>query len=153
MINRLTGLLWEKSFLGWLARTIHRLLWIRILRIPDSQRLWRAVYNPEQIRDGKPKHGFFQDKRGLSCDLSILTTLEKSRRGTATPPWPDESGLIEFGVADVRSLEVASDVNHFPVKNPRNYAHCQLTTKLTTDQAKALLKYCKYVVDHKFSPT
>lgn len=139
----------------WLARLYNRATWRKLVTIADSEKLWRAVYNRLQIKnDGTLKPGFFQDKSGLSCDLASYTTIERARLGFQEPLRPSYSGLAEFTVGSVRSQNVSSDVEHKPVvlnNGRRNYAHCQLTTSLSTQQARELQRRTSFRVtpDHQ----
>ena len=117
--------------------------------IPRTECLWRSVYKPDQIKkDGTLKPAFFRDKRGLSCDLAKLSTVDASRLGHAVPPmWPITSGLARFTVANVRDVGADSDVVHEPLgatpSSRENYAHCQLTKWLTTEEATQLARVAK----------
>jgi hypothetical protein len=148
----LKTVVWTDGWVGSLARTGYRLLWVRLRGIPDREVLWRSVYKPDQIkRDGTLKHGFFRDRRGLSCDLARFSTVDGSRMGTVVPPvWPPTSGLARFAVRHVRVA--GTDVEHVPLRagvrvvegesrpERANYAHCQFKQELTTAQAKQLAR-------------
>lgn len=106
--------------------------------------LWRAVYKPEQLKpDGTLKPSFFRDKRGLSCDLARMSSVERSRRGYGEPPpWPDEAGLVAFTVGAVEAS--GSSVGHEPLSDNNNYSHCQFRTALTTPLARTLLARARF---------
>lgn len=147
----LTQRVWRTGFLGFIARRIHRALWIKISHIPDSEKLWRAVNKPEQVyaKTGKPKPAFFRDKSGLSCDIARFSTPEKSRVGHGPKPYPADSGLIEMDAGLIR--KAGADVAHRPVKDPkRNYAHAQLTSLLTATGEALLGDSVTFKVPHKF---
>jgi len=129
-----------------------RIFWIKIRSLPGEERLWRAIYEKDQLRnDGTPRPAFFRDKNGVSCDLSRFSTQEKSRFGHKIPPrWGKGAGLVEFCVKD--ASEAGSNVEHHPVKTQEvlNYAHCQLATHLSTKQADQLRKQAKIVIEPSF---
>jgi hypothetical protein len=84
----------------------------------------------------------------VSCDLAILSTEERSRRGYgAPPPWPEQAGLVELTVGDVRKQE--SDVTHDPVRSPRNYSHTIFSTALTQSKAKQLVRAARIKIPHR----
>lgn len=115
--------------------------------IPGNARLWRAAYHRHQFKkSGELKPGFFQDSSGLSCDWANYVTAKRSRLGFNSPPRPHYSGLVEIFVQDVRSLASGPDVAHKPmVVNGRwNYAHCQITKKLTSGEAKRLVAQSRF---------
>ena len=145
-------LLWLKNSIGLLARRVARAFWYTVSFLPDEEKLWRSVYLPrDQLKKtGEVKRAFFRDKTGLSCDIARFSTAERSRRGHADPlAWPAESGLLEFSVASVR--KVGSDVCHVPVRNPpTNYAHCEFSVWLTTDQAEDLVELAEMCIPHSF---
>ena len=146
--------LWQKNLPGYLLRVFFSAANFKITHIPDNATLWRAVCRPEQIKNGKLKRGFFRDKRGLSCDLAIFSTIEKSRRGNLLPPWPEGSGLVEFEVATIRSENVQSDVHHDPKKkvkrkNRKNYAHSILLPELSSPAEKWMLDDSNHRFVHK----
>lgn len=95
-------------------------------------------------KDGSLKPGFFRNKAGISCDLAILSTEERSRRGYVKPPWPDEAGLVEIRVSQVRAR--GSDVTHEPDRELDNYAHCVFTKDLSKPEAKKLAKEARVVI-------
>jgi hypothetical protein len=134
-------MLWSATFVGSWLRWRYAASWRRIEHIPDSAILWRAI-KPEQIdRQGSIKPAFFRDRRGnYSCDLAAFSSREKSRRGYAQPPaWnPEEAGLVEFKVADVRHAN--TDVIHAPIKDERttNYSHAQFTRQLSGEEERAM---------------
>ena len=143
------GRLWEHTCLGSLARILYKFSWRKIEHIPESQKLWRVVSKPQQIKkDGKPKPSFFRDSTGLSCDLAIFTSIRKCKAGRLP-----EAGIVEFEVSTVRSPAVGADVGHKPVMVPRwNYAHCELTKVLTNDGISVLIQKHRYVVPQGFWP-
>lgn len=139
--------LWNDGRVGSFARTTYRKLWVEITELPEGEKLWRSVYKKDQVKkDGSVKPSFFRDKRGLSCDLARLSTVEKSRRGYGDPPqWPEQAGLVEFTVRVVR--RIGSDAAHRPLKEPyENYSHAELTTHLQSEQAKNLMASDEYQV-------
>jgi hypothetical protein len=153
----MTNLLWSPNAIGFLIRVLFSVANKKIAFIPNNQKLWRAICKPEQMKKGKIKPSFFRDKRGMSCDLAIFSSIEKSRRGCLLPPWPENSGLIEFSVNTIRLLH--SDISHHPLKrnknNPRrrkNYAHCQLTTELGKDELDLICSnlHCAVVFQPNF---
>lgn len=143
-------LIWKQNFRGWLCRTCCRALWRTISHIPNRAILWRAVYNGDQIKDdGALKSSFFRDQRGVSCDISIFSTPDKSRLGVNRPPWPEFSGLVAFRTKDVRRLTSGSDIRHNPVVGNtgiRNYAHSYFTKYLTVGQSKCLCRNCSFAI-------
>lgn len=145
------NLIWQIGSVGSIVRTLLEFFSVRIQSIPSEQKLWRAVYKKEQLkRNGKPTAAFFRDRNGLSCDLAIFTTTERSRRGIKRPPWPEGTGLVEFSVALVRDPPIESDVRHHPLKKSKsqrkNYAHCRLSTHLDADQGRHLAETSKIIV-------
>jgi len=148
----LEDLIWQATCLGSLARFIYRRFWLTIINIPDKQLMWRSVCRPEQVEsDGSLKPGFFKDKSGVSCDLSRFSTVERSRRGYGLPPWPIESGLIEFQAGEVKAASSQiSWVEHKPSRRLRNYSHSQFSAVLTRQQSKQLIQKSKVLVNHGF---
>lgn len=123
----------------------------RIGHIPNGQVLWRTIYKEEQlypktskVNPGKPKPAFFRDRSGLSCDLAILSTKEKSRLGYGNPPRPAYSGLAQFTVDNVRCTPVSSDVHHAPVhlNGEYNYAHSMVNDYLDGKRADEMVIRC-----------
>lgn len=133
-----------------LAKLHDRITWKILKSINDDEKLWRALHSRSQIKDsGEIKPGFFKDKNGLSCDLASYTTVKRALLGIQSPPRPKFSGLVEFSVASVRDPKVNSDVIHKPIalNGRKNYAHCQLTTLLTTSQARKLGSFSKFKIN------
>jgi hypothetical protein len=125
--------------------------WIAIHHIPSDEKVWRAIYKPDQIykESGKPKPAFFRDKNGLSCDLARFSTPEMSRVGHADKPYPPETGLVEIELGEVRT--VGSDVRHVPIRESRqNYAHAQFTSALGAIAAESLSTSSGYRVNQRF---
>ena len=142
----LEKLLWLENSIGSLARRIACTLWYTISFLPDEEILWRSIHRPrDQLRpSGEVKPSFFRDRTGLSCDLSRFSTVEHSRRDP-----PPESGLVELSVVSVR--KVGSDVCHVPTRDPRtNYAHCQFSVHLGTEEAEDLLALSSMRIRHSF---
>ena len=102
-------------------------------------------------KNGIPKPSFFRDRNGLSCDLARFSTPERSRRGYADAPWPEEAGLVEFRARDVR--DARSDVQHTPLKKPnwpfRNYAHCILNPNPPTEGIDHLTRVCTWRIPQR----
>jgi len=142
--------LWAKNLIGWLIRVYYRISWKNIDSIPDDERLWRSVYNSSQVKpDGSIKPGFFKNKDGLSTDLSKFSTVEKSRRGRAKPPWPASAGLVEFKVMDLKEVSAGqTNVAHDPIRTTqvKNYSHTISLPGLSTAQAKEMLGRYKFLV-------
>jgi hypothetical protein len=110
--------LWRDGFVGYMVRALYRLTWQRIQFLPADEHLWRAFHQRDQVyATGELKPSFFRDRSGLSCDLARFSNPEASRRGHSDKMYPAEAGLVEFRVLDVRA--VGSDVEHDPVKRPR----------------------------------
>lgn len=137
-----TRLLWWPTFVGsWVRRGYER-GWRVIDHVPDRARLWRAIVHAAIYKDGTIKPSFFRDNRGgLSCDIALLSSAEKSRHGYRQPPaWdPEKAGLVEFCAADVRACRDGSegaDVNHRPERKPGllNYSHAQFSRKLSATE-------------------
>jgi hypothetical protein len=102
--------------------------------------------------DGTPKPAFFKDNSGLSTDLAILSTKEKSKSGYTNPPrWPEESGLVEILVGKVRRASAkAVDIKHDPLVETKNYSHTLFTGGLSTAQAKKLKASASMCVKPRF---
>lgn len=106
------------------------------------------MYSEHQIKpNGELKSSFFIGD-GLSCDASILTTKEKSRRGMGNPPrWPETSGLVEF-TCDAIKTACGQGTYHHPMHDNQemNFAHSQFYKKLTRAEAKQLIKTAQVII-------
>jgi hypothetical protein len=133
-----------------MVRAFYRVAWRRIQLVPDSELLWRALRQRDQVyATGEIKPAFFRDQSGLSCDLARFSTPEASRRGHGKQKYPAEAGLVEFRVVDVRAL--GSNVRHAPTRDPQiNYAHSQFTTFLDKPAAELLIAVASFRIPQRF---
>jgi len=141
-----------------LKRIFYYLSWKKISYISNDEKLWRAVFNKHQVKDnGELKSSFFRVKKGLSCDLASYTTKKCCKLGIRNPPWPSYSGIVEFTVQNIRSVN--AEITHAPLKkdpkeNSReNYAHCLIKRnppnnekELPSGDAKKLIEHSKIIV-------
>lgn len=123
-----------------------RLRWRLLGRLPDDQVLWRVVCRKGQIKkNGSLKPSFFNDARGLSCELATFT----SRRKILNPPRPPGTGLTAFTVGDIRSAtDRRCRVRHVPIEKPENnYAHCEVHPVIEPSGRTRMVRLSKYVVE------
>jgi hypothetical protein len=71
--------------------------------------------------------------------------MEKSKNGfKIDAPRPPATGLVEFKVGVMREGFISSDVKHKPLNKSQeyyeNYAHCEGSPPLETDQGREILK-------------
>ncbi|MFK7823743.1 MAG: hypothetical protein AB8G05_06290 [Oligoflexales bacterium] len=138
-----------------------KIFWIDLGTISLEQKLYRSISDMAQYKSEEKNvtASFFVDKNGLSCDLAIFSSPEKSRRGYIDPQFSSNSGLIEFST---KMIEEASKgevtIRHDPLKRTSlsgrtqepNYGHCIFTSKLTRGQSNNVRKLALILIEPTF---